>query len=356
MSQLRVLLHALVPLFLATALWPPPLDAQEVRQKAGDERRERRERRRVDDSNTGYIDNAIVGSQIRVRLDAAFDGDRPDRAEFIYGKCDCYTTVAAQDSASPGPTEDLDYQELQLAVEHAFNTRFSLFVELPMRSIDLTFPTAFDRSPLDESGLGDIRAGLKYALIATKERYLTLQLRGYFPTGDAAKALGTDHSSIEPALLLFNQVSDKLAFESELRLWYPLSGSSDPVSRAGTSELNAIVGRTEPPAGTDLSVRNDGYAGEVLRFGVGMSYQVDGPRFSFTPVVELVGWFVRSGFATPNRAPFIEEAHGDRIVNVKLGTRIRTHDRGSVYVGAGFALTDDVWYESIFRLEYRHAL
>ena len=39
----------------------------------------------------GYIDNAIVvSSEVRIRFDAAFNDQFPDRAEFIYGKCGCY--------------------------------------------------------------------------------------------------------------------------------------------------------------------------------------------------------------------------------------------------------------------------
>ncbi len=49
-------------------------------------------RPRMEGSATGYIDNAIVGSQIRFRFDAAFGFQDPDRAEFFYAKCGCYRT------------------------------------------------------------------------------------------------------------------------------------------------------------------------------------------------------------------------------------------------------------------------
>ena len=65
------------------------------------------------------------------------------------------------------------------------------------------------------------------------------------------------------------------------------------------------------------------------------------------PVAEIVGWSVLDGFKTAG------PADGDEIINLKLGTRIRGRFRGSWYVGYGFALTDDVWYDEIFRLEYR---
>ncbi len=334
----------------------------------------------ADFSNTGYIDSAIVRNLFRIRYDSSVNSDDPDRAEFIYGKCLCFGAFG-QDAASPGPGS-LDFEEFELSLEHAFNRRFSVLLEIPFRRTDLTltpgFEQAFGAPVLQESGFGDVRAGFKYAFIADKNRYLTGQLRGYLATGDAAKNLGTDHASIEPALLYFNQISKRWALESEARWWHPLSGSSDPIT--GASIPNADVGRIEqippffvggPAAGPDAPVRNDGFAGDILRLGIGASREGFGNRVKVSPVVELVGWYVLDGFKTPGdggRAlppfpidpatdlpfvgAFIEEADGDTIVNLKLGARIRSDRPGSFYVGYGFALTDEVLYESIFRLEY----
>ena len=47
----------------------------------------------VSDSNTGYIDNAIIGTFFRVRVDAGFEVDSPDRSEFFYGACGCARVV-----------------------------------------------------------------------------------------------------------------------------------------------------------------------------------------------------------------------------------------------------------------------
>ena len=60
-------------------------------------------------SMVGYVDDATINSQIRVRFDAGQHTHYPDRAEFFYGKCGCYrglpTTNAAYDpdAAGPGP-------------------------------------------------------------------------------------------------------------------------------------------------------------------------------------------------------------------------------------------------------------
>ena len=40
-------------------------------------------------SMVGYITDATVESQVRVRFDAGFHSDRPDRSEFFYAQCGC---------------------------------------------------------------------------------------------------------------------------------------------------------------------------------------------------------------------------------------------------------------------------
>ena len=56
----------------------------------------------------GYIDDALIGSQIRLRFEAGFDDKTPDLAEFFYAKCGCYNQLQsadppAYDAKAPGP-------------------------------------------------------------------------------------------------------------------------------------------------------------------------------------------------------------------------------------------------------------
>ena len=46
-------------------------------------------------SMVGYIDDAVVGSKVRVRFETGFHNHVPDRAEFFYAKCGCYRTLDA---------------------------------------------------------------------------------------------------------------------------------------------------------------------------------------------------------------------------------------------------------------------
>lgn len=277
-------------------------------------------------SNTGYIDNAIVQNRFRIRYDWSEDIKFPDRAEFIYGQCNCGPL-----GVSPGPASDLDIEEAELTMEQMFTPRFSLFTEIPYRDVDLAVPElpstpVTPARQLQSNGIGDIRLGAKYALITDTEQYLTFQLRAYLATGDEAENLGTGHSAIEPSVLYYRRLNDAWSLETEARWWHPTGDYTD-------------------------------YAGDVLRFGAGFSHTGFGEAVRFSPVIELVGWYVTDGMKT-NASPLgVEDASGDTIVNLKLGARIRLQDHpGSVYAGFGFALTDEDWYDQIFRIEYRHSL
>jgi hypothetical protein len=258
----------------------------------------------------GYIDYAVPMSQFRLRFDAAYNDNRPDRAEFFYAKCGCFP-------GAPGPPQlesSVNYQDISAYLEVALNCRFSTFVEVPVRFLDPENNHVAD-------GLADMNAGFKWAFIASDDRYLTFQMRSYFPTGNSERGLGTHHFSLEPALLAY-QKCDRLVFFGEFRDWIPIDG-------------------------TDFS-------GNIIRYGAGLGYEVFcSDHLRFTPIVEGVGWTVLGGkeFVFPQGVAV--DAAGDTIVNVKFGGRLDFGERSSFYFGYGRALTGAVWYKDIYRAEYR---
>ena len=77
-------------------------------------------------------------------------------------------------------------------------------------------------------------------------------------------------------------------------------------------------------------------------------------KLRLAPVVELVGWHVLDGYET---STFVTggsgDASGTNIVNLKIGGRVAMIKGGSFYVGYGWALTSEQWYDHILRFEYR---
>jgi hypothetical protein len=266
----------------------------------------------IRDSSVGYIDAAIPGDVIRFRYDAAYNNRQPSRAEFFYPRAG---------SLGPGPSQretSVDYQDLALYGETLVTSSFSAFVEAPFRWINP------DINP-NADGFGDMNAGVKFAFIDCPDLVTSFQFRTYIPTGNSHDGLGTNHVSLEPALLLYRPLSDRLRLESELRYWIPVGGTE--------------------------------FAGDIIRYGAGLSYAVPvNCCWQVAPVAEFVGWTALGGQTAFAQGPgqfVIEDADGDTIVNAKLGLRATYSDVGDVYFGYGRPLTGDEWYENTWRVELR---
>jgi len=293
-------------------------------------------------SMVGYIEDSTIRTQFRVRFDAGWGNDRPDRAEFFYAKCGCYIFDAAPfgDLEAPGPgpgvPTELSYRQLFFFGEYAVNERVSLFAELPIRTIEpegfIDFGPPYD--PFEgQTGLGDIRAGAKFSLMSLSDRQATLQMRVGLPSGDAAKGLGSDLVSLEPAFLYSHQINERVGLEAQFGAWLPFGGS----------------------AGVDSP---DKFSGQIIYYGIGPSFDlVSNDRARFSPVVELVGWRVINGFQTGCLEDLTCTYDADdNIVSLKFGARTTVNDRHSFYVGYGVPLTSAQWYSKILRLEYRFGI
>ncbi len=312
---------------------------------------------RIPLSMVGYVDDAVVESQVRIRFDAAFDDSAPDRAEFFYPQCSCTNVPGAPGPNFPGASKDVNFQETYFQGEYAPLRRFSVFAEIPVRSIEPQpgsfLPGSFNPNATPPEipstntrwGLSDIQAGTKLAIVADSSQYFTLQLRAYFPSGNGSEGLGTDHYSFEPSLLYYRKLSDRWTVESQVGDWHPIGGSK-----------GEALGTSTP----------SDFAGDVFFYGVGPSYLlVKSRRIQFAPVVEVFGWHVLGGLETPPN-PFppntictttgggcSADAGGTNIVNLKFGGRVLFGAGNSFYLGYGRALTNAAWYEDIVRVEYR---
>ena len=127
----------------------------------------------------------------------------------------------------------------------------------------------------------------------------------------------------------------------QFSFWHPIDGAA------------GFVPAPAPAADGLATATNTSFAGNILNYGLGGSYDL-GSRgdVRFTPVLEFVGWRVMDGYRTLDAGPVA--AGGENIVNGKIGVRM-TFGHNSVYVGYGRALTHNIWYQEIARIEYRYA-
>jgi len=266
------------------------------------------------DVGTAYIDIARPMNLVRLRFDAAYHSDRPNRAEYFYAR------GAPVGPGLPRVETQLDYQDYSLYLEKTVGDNFSVFAEMAAHALN---PTVNDNT----TGLGDMNAGFKRAFVNDHDRVLTLQLKTFMATGDVDRGLGTGHASIEPGLLTFRRMTDRWNLAGEMRYWVPIEGTP-------------------------------GFAGNIFRAGIGSSYTLWSDRNGrhITPIVEVVSWTVLNGQETAASSPTVfanQSAAGDVIVNVKPGVRFGLGPRSDMYIGYGRAVTGPVWYEDIVRAELR---
>jgi len=286
-------------------------------------------------SMVGYVNDSDVATQLRIRFDTAYNVKAADRAEFFYAKSGLFKTLPATnpnyDPNAPGPgpanATRLNFQQLFVHAEYAPSPRLSVYGEIPLRFIQ---PQAF--SPANASfdsasGISDIPFGAKAGLASNEHRQITASVQFTAPSGDPLKGLGSDHWSIEPALL-YHERAGIVSIESQIGEVFPTDGS----------------------AGLPTS-SSEKFAGKVVYWGVGPSFEiVRQSDFAFAPVVELVGWHFVDGFQTGGLA----SVAGLDVVNAKAGGRF-LFGANSLYVGYGRAITHKWIYEQILRVEYRVA-
>lgn len=267
----------------------------------------------IRESQVGYIDNAIPGDIVRFRYESAYDFARPNRAEFFYAQS------GLNQPGLPFPESSIDYQDVSLYLEHQWVPRVSSFLEVPVRFLNPELNA-------NAEGLADLNVGAKAAWWLSEEFVGSFQFRVYTPTGAGGRGLSTEHVSLEPAMLFWSQLTERCQLEGEFRTWVPVGGTD--------------------------------FAGTVLRYGLGVSYQLMPcpDRFRLAPVVEAVGWTVLDGKESMFIAPglvAVQNSAGRSILNFKAGLRCGFSSCMDIYAGYGQSLTGDRWYEDVFRIETR---
>ncbi len=258
------------------------------------------------------LDSSIPRNTFRLRLDLGYDDVRPTRAEYLMARGGL--------PFSPGlplPEPRINsYQEASAYVEYAPVSFFSAFLETPVRWLN---PDA----NANTYGFGDVNFGLKLCTWSSQDFVATLQLRCYDPTA-SQPGLGTHHWTLEPALLGMWRPFDNIIFEGDVRYWTPLGGTD--------------------------------FAGDVLRYGIGLSLGQTGPAFWYKPVVEGVGWTVLGGKAMAVTSPdsyVIQSAAGSTIVNGSIGLRVGMGTQFDAYAGYGRCFTGSAWTRDFVRVELR---
>jgi hypothetical protein len=266
----------------------------------------------INDTYVGFIDSAVPRNVIGLRFDADFNNRQPTRATYLFAKGGVPNSVGF-----PLPETRVDADEMTSYAEFGVASWFSIFMEAPYRWIN-------PEVNANQSGPGDMRYGLKICTWSDENIIATILLRVYQPTARNA-TLGTGHWSLEPGLLAAYRISPSWHLEGEFRYWIPLS--------------------------------SDDFAGNILRYGLGLSWGQRQPAgVWYAPVVECIGWTVLSGKTMLASSPddfVIQDARNQTIVNAYLGLRFGYGQNVDMFLGYGRAVTGEYWARDNFRFEVR---
>ena len=266
----------------------------------------------INDTFVSWIDSAVPRTNFGLRFDATYNDRQPMRATYLFAKGGLPN--------SPGftlPETRVDTLEFTSYAEYSVMPWLSVFIEAPYRWVNPEING-------NQSGPGEMRYGLKLCTWSDDDVIASVLLRIYQPTARDA-SLGTSHWSIEPGLLVAYRISEKIHFEGEFRYWIPLGGGD--------------------------------FAGDMLRYGAGLSYGQRNPAgLWYTPVTEVIGWTILSGksMVTASVDDFVvQDARNETIVNAYLGVRVGYGANMDVYLGYGRALTGQYWARDNYRFEFK---
>jgi hypothetical protein len=262
-----------------------------------------------------FVDTTQPMQNFRMRFDAGYDYQSPDRAEYFWAQIN-----GRGPAGDRGPT--VDYQDIRTYMEVG-GDKFSVGTDVPIRIVDPTEPFG------NHSGIGDINITTKTLFLDGKFWQIANLFRTHIPSGNPAVGLGTGHASIEPGFAIRYKWSDYTYFHGDLKYWVPLGG-------------------------------NPAFEGEVLNYGIAMSHvwrETDST--AIMPTIELRGYSFLNGqetSAVPNAGGVGIDPEGILIVHpgVRWAWDHGT-DCGLREVGlfGGFSATSDSLYEELIRLEFR---
>jgi hypothetical protein len=262
-------------------------------------------------TSVSFIDQANPWNVLRLRFDAAYDMNRPTRNEYFM------TGSSPMEHGLPHPERRIDYQQASLYGEYAFLPQFSAFLEQPVRFLN---PEIND----NQTGPGDLRGGFKLLGLQTHEFTGTFQFAATAPFGRPGRGLGPGHPTLEADILGNWRPFDWLLIETSFGFWMPVDDS-----RLG---------------------------GEMFIYGFGLSYPGRSDDFWITPVLEFTGWTVVRGseqVVYSSTSFFNQPTEGVTVVNGNFGVRAGFGCLGDVYLGYSRALTGEVWYKDLWRIELR---
>lgn len=287
-----------------------------------------------------FTDAARPITQTRLRWDSAWDFHNPDRAEYWFARQATnpnQTIGTARGNGGPGrgipaALHSLNFEELSLYTEGATG-RVGAFVEIPYREVSVNLASFENGSKFPEqsqSGFADMTVGAKTLLLDCELMQMSFQFKTFIPIGQSSKGFGTNHVSLEPALLFALKITPRTYLQAETAYWIPIGG-------------------------------DDVFQANVFHSHVSLNHVL----WNFNNKVQLIGtaeanlWHVFGGADTldfrlsPLDTNVYAESGTTTIASIGPGFRLVICDKIDVGVGSAFAVTGRAWARDTIRAELR---
>ncbi|MBW3598203.1 MAG: hypothetical protein KY475_13150 [Planctomycetes bacterium] len=263
-----------------------------------------------------FIDVTQPQRMYRMRFDAVYDLEFPDRAEAFWAR----PSNLSAGMGPPAPEPSVTYQDFAFAWETGTEI-FSLTTHVPIRVLDPV-------NNANTAGLSDLTTTTKLRLYDGSHWQITQIMSTHVKTGAVSKGLSTGHVSLEPGILLRYRVDPATYLHAEVKYWFAVGGHPE-------------------------------HSGQILRWGLGASrvlYEHD--TFAIIPTLE----FIELSFLDGQRAVFpplaAVDIDGENVYNLHPGLRIVGDtgcDMGIVELGvaSGIELGSVGWWDRMLRVELR---
>ncbi len=310
-----------------------------------------------------FVDAVRPVTQMRIRVDSAWDFTNPDRGEWFMARANTFvggheTQLAAPSPCGPpngigkGPfclAQKLDYEDLSVYMEGG-SAKASMFVQTSYREID---PSTSALTPLvgtlaatpgvppgglmpccNVSGFADTIIGAKSLIMDCELLQLGFEFKTYLPTGNFIKGLGTGHVSLEPSILATVKLAPTWYMQLQTAYWIPIGG--DAVYQSNVWHNHASINHVLWAPCHDFQVVGTFEANEWTFF-----------QGAYTGTD-----FLLVDPATLSLAP---GALGAGAVMASVGPGVRAYicDKIDVGVGSAFAVTVPHLEEQVIRAEFR---
>ena len=254
-----------------------------------------------------FVDGARPITQARLRWDAGYHLQFPDRAEYYWAR------IGGKGPARP--ETNVNYHYLSFYSEAA-TEKFSAFIEMPYWQFN-------PEQNRGGNGFGNLNIGTKTMFLDCELVQMSFQIVTGIPTGSPGKGVSNGHVSIEPSLIAAIKLYPDTYLQAQIAQWIPIGGTA-------------------------------GFQGGILHYHASLNHVICRPvaDTQLVGTLEFNGWTFQSGSYTDPLLG-VQSANNYTYFSIGPGVRYIICDKVDIGFGAQFSVTNQHFADTLYRTELR---